>query len=87
MPAIPTLPQLQLPILNLFIAAVGAVLVVWMLSRLLPKTALYAHFKGVRIPRTPFALLARIFHTLNGFERLCFSDASLLRRPFRVHAG
>ncbi len=41
MPAIPTLPQLQLPIANLFVAGVGAVAIAWVLSRVLPKTSLY----------------------------------------------
>ncbi len=41
MPAIPSLPQLELPLTNLFIAAIGTVVAVWILSRWLPKTSLY----------------------------------------------
>jgi membrane-bound serine protease (ClpP class) len=41
-PAMPTLPQLKLPLANLLIAAVGAGVLIAILGRLLPHTALYA---------------------------------------------
>lgn len=41
MPALPTLPQLQTPLWDLFYAAVGAVVVVLILGRFLPRTPLY----------------------------------------------
>jgi membrane-bound serine protease (ClpP class) len=42
MPALPTLPQLQLPLTNIVIAAVGCAVAIWVLSRYLPRTPLYA---------------------------------------------
>lgn len=42
MPPVPTLPQLRLPLRDLGIAAMGSVLVIVMLARLLPKTPFYA---------------------------------------------
>jgi membrane-bound serine protease (ClpP class) len=41
-PALPSLPQLKLPLTNLLIAAVGAGVLIALLSRLLPRTTLYA---------------------------------------------
>jgi membrane-bound serine protease (ClpP class) len=41
MPSIPTLPQLRLPLQDLFIAIVGSGVVTFVLSRWLPRTALY----------------------------------------------
>lgn len=41
MPRIPTLPQLQIPLRDLGIAAVGAVVVLAVLARFLPKTSIY----------------------------------------------
>jgi membrane-bound serine protease (ClpP class) len=41
MPALPTLPQLRVPIRDLLIALAGSALLAWGLSRWLPKTALY----------------------------------------------
>lgn len=41
-PALPTLPQLKLPLTNLLLAAVGTGVLIWLLSRLLPRTPLYA---------------------------------------------
>ncbi|MHB1308248.1 MAG: NfeD family protein [Limisphaerales bacterium] len=41
MPRIPTLPQLQIPLRDLGIAAVGAVVVLAVLARFLPKTPIY----------------------------------------------
>src|SRR5437660_1860916 len=41
MPTLPTFRMLQLPLRDLFIAFVGGALAVWVLSRWLPKTAIY----------------------------------------------
>jgi len=41
MPALPTFKMLQLPLRDLFVAFVGGVLAVFVLSRFLPKTAIY----------------------------------------------
>jgi membrane-bound serine protease (ClpP class) len=41
MPALPTFKMLQLPLQDLLIAFAGGVLAVFVLSRLLPKTAMY----------------------------------------------
>ncbi|MCB1128509.1 MAG: hypothetical protein KDM81_18580, partial [Verrucomicrobiae bacterium] len=41
MPAVPTLPQLRLPLRDLGIAAIGSVAVIVILARLLPKTPFY----------------------------------------------
>lgn len=41
MPSIPTLPELRIPIQSLLIAMTGSALAGWILSRWLPKTALY----------------------------------------------
>ncbi len=41
MPTIPSLPQLRVPLQDIFIAMIGATLVAWVLSRWLPRTALY----------------------------------------------
>ncbi|MBI5799253.1 MAG: hypothetical protein HZA92_00795, partial [Verrucomicrobia bacterium] len=40
-PSLPTLPQLTLPLNDLVLAAVGAVIVILVLSRVLPRTSLY----------------------------------------------
>ena len=40
-PSLPTFPQLQLPLNDLVLAAVGAVVVILILSRVLPKTSIY----------------------------------------------
>ncbi len=42
MPALPTLAQLQTPILNLALALAGGLALAWMLRRWLPRTPLYA---------------------------------------------
>jgi membrane-bound serine protease (ClpP class) len=42
MPALPTLPQLALPLTNLAIAMAGAIAVLAVLSRVLPKTSIYS---------------------------------------------
>jgi membrane-bound serine protease (ClpP class) len=42
MPAVPTLPQLRVPLRDLGIAALGSMVVVVLLARLLPRTPLYA---------------------------------------------
>lgn len=42
MPPVPTLPQLRLPLRDLGIAAIGSVVAIVILARLLPKTPLYA---------------------------------------------
>lgn len=41
MPSVPTLPQLKLPLQDLFIALVGSLVAVFLLSRVLPKTPVY----------------------------------------------
>ena len=41
MPAVPSFPQLQVPLRDMGIAALGSVIVLVVLSRLLPKTAMY----------------------------------------------
>ncbi len=48
MPALPTLPQLQAPLWDLFYAAVGTVVLILLLGRLLPRTPLY----GVLVSRS-----------------------------------
>jgi membrane-bound serine protease (ClpP class) len=42
MPALPTLPQLKMPLRDLGYAVVGSVIVLAILARLLPKTPIYA---------------------------------------------
>ena len=41
-PALPTLPQLQLPLTNIVIAAAGCAVAIWASSRYLPRTSVYA---------------------------------------------
>jgi membrane-bound serine protease (ClpP class) len=41
MPALPSLPQIQMPLQDLFLAGLGSIVVVWLLSRWLPRTAAY----------------------------------------------
>ena len=41
MPSVPTIPQLELPLRGLFIALVGSLIAVFLLSRVLPKTPVY----------------------------------------------
>jgi membrane-bound serine protease (ClpP class) len=47
-PSLPTMPQLQLPLTNLLIAAVGSGAVLWVLSIWLPRTAYFERL----VPRT-----------------------------------
>jgi len=42
MPSVPSLPQLKLPMTNVVIAAAGCAVVIWALSRVLPKTTMFS---------------------------------------------
>ena len=42
LPQMPTLPQLELPLRNLFITFLGSIVVIWLLSLWLPKTFVYS---------------------------------------------
>ncbi len=48
MPALPTLPQLQAPLQDLFYAGLGSLLVILLLARLVPRTPLY----GILVTRS-----------------------------------
>jgi membrane-bound serine protease (ClpP class) len=41
-PKMPTLPQLRLPLMNLLIATIGGGVLIWVLSRVLPRTPVYS---------------------------------------------